>query len=54
MLVNNGFLIMDGFADAGFLTLGLDYFRGVRQQSIHDSCRADITGPRLEASKEPI
>lgn len=29
---NNGFLIMDGFADAGFLTLGLDYFRGVRTQ----------------------
>ncbi|KAK5174344.1 uncharacterized protein LTR77_001424 [Saxophila tyrrhenica] len=24
----NGFLIMDGFADAGYLTLGLDYFRG--------------------------
>lgn len=26
---NNGFLIMNGFADAGYLTLGLDYFRGV-------------------------
>jgi hypothetical protein len=26
----NGFLIMDGFADAGYLTLGMDYFRGVR------------------------
>lgn len=25
----NGFLIMDGFADAGYLTIGLDYFRGV-------------------------
>jgi hypothetical protein len=25
----NGFLIMDGFADAGYLTLGMDYFRGV-------------------------
>ena len=25
----NGFLIMDGFADAGYLVLGLDYFRGV-------------------------
>jgi hypothetical protein len=24
----NGFLIMDGFADAGYTTLGLDYFRG--------------------------
>lgn len=27
----NGLLIMDGFADAGYLTLGLDYFRGVRE-----------------------
>lgn len=26
----NGFLIMDGFADAGYLTIALDYFRGVR------------------------
>ncbi|MAD83204.1 MAG: hypothetical protein CL912_09575 [Deltaproteobacteria bacterium] len=29
-LFNNGLLIMDGFADDGFLVLGLDYFRGVR------------------------
>jgi hypothetical protein len=26
---NNGFLVMDGFADAGYVTIGLDYFRGV-------------------------
>ncbi|KAK3365413.1 dienelactone hydrolase [Podospora didyma] len=25
---NNAFLLMDAFADAGFLTLGIDYFRG--------------------------
>ena len=25
----NGLLVMDAFANAGFLTLGLDYFRGV-------------------------
>lgn len=25
----NGLLIMDGFAEAGYLTLGVDYFRGV-------------------------
>lgn len=25
----NGFLVMDEFADAGYLVLGLDYFRGV-------------------------
>lgn len=28
-LFNNGLLIMDGFADAGYLVVGLDYFRGV-------------------------
>lgn len=28
---NNAQLLMDGFADAGFLTLGMDYFRGVRK-----------------------
>jgi hypothetical protein len=28
-LFNNGLLIMDGFADAGYLVFGLDYFRGV-------------------------
>lgn len=29
-LFNNGLLIMDAFADAGYFVLGLDYFRGVR------------------------
>lgn len=24
----NGFLVMDAFADAGYLTVGMDYFRG--------------------------
>ena len=28
-LFKNGLLVMDGFADAGYLVLGLDYFRGV-------------------------
>jgi hypothetical protein len=28
-LFNNGLLIMDGFADAGYLVFGLDYFQGV-------------------------
>ena len=28
-LFKNGLLIMDGFAAAGYLVLGLDYFRGV-------------------------
>jgi dienelactone hydrolase len=28
-MFNNGLLIMDGFAEAGYTVLGLDYFRGV-------------------------
>ena len=30
----NGLLVMDAFADAGFVTLGLDYFRGVGNVSV--------------------
>lgn len=33
----NGRLLMDGFADAGFLTLGMDYFRGVRMNKRGDA-----------------
>lgn len=29
----NGLLVMDAFADAGYLVLGLDYFRGVFQST---------------------
>ncbi|KAI1366216.1 hypothetical protein F5Y08DRAFT_327435 [Xylaria arbuscula] len=32
----NGLLIMDAFADAGYLTLGLDYFRGDRHDKTTD------------------
>lgn len=32
----NGLLVMDAFADAGYLVLGLDYFRGVCL--FHSSC----------------
>lgn len=28
-LFKNGLLVVDAFADAGYLVLGLDYFRGV-------------------------
>ncbi len=35
-LFTNGLLIMDGFAAAGYLVLGLDYFRGV--MSCHEKC----------------
>jgi hypothetical protein len=30
----NGLLVMDGFADAGYTVLGLDYFRGVSGTSL--------------------
>ena len=33
----NAQLLMDGFADAGFLTLGMDYFRGVRMNQRGDA-----------------
>lgn len=28
-MFTNGLLVMDAFADAGFIVLGIDYFRGV-------------------------
>jgi hypothetical protein len=56
----NGFLIMDGFAEAGYLTLGLDYFRGVRgclafplPHRVHVQVADVLSGPGMEASKEP-
>jgi hypothetical protein len=33
-LFRNGLLIMDGFSDAGYLVLGLDYFRGVSHANV--------------------
>ena len=36
-LFNNALLIMDAFADAGYLALGLDYFKGVRVPDMLDS-----------------
>lgn len=32
-MFSNGLLVMDAFADAGYLVLGLDYFRGVSEES---------------------
>lgn len=32
-MFKNGLLIMDAFADAGYLVLGLDYFQGVSRRS---------------------
>jgi dienelactone hydrolase len=37
----NGFLIMDGFAAAGYLVLALDYFRGVGILFITQSIRRE-------------
>lgn len=49
---SNGFLIMDGFADAGYLVLGLDYFRGVSLLTIivvdDNAEELDGIGPCLE------
>lgn len=39
-LFNNGLLVMDGFADAGYLVLGLDYFRDVSYDLM--ACRANV------------
>jgi hypothetical protein len=50
----NGFLVMDGFAAAGFLTLGVDYFRGV---SLHFGSHAtarltDSNRTRLQTTEK--
>lgn len=39
-MFTNGLLVMDGFADAGYLTLGLDYFRGVRDK--HTNSKIEV------------
>lgn len=51
-LFNNGFLIMDGFADAGYLVLGLDYFRGVRCDTISIPRRLRALTKKLGSSVE--
>jgi len=44
---------MDSFAEAGYLVMGLDYFRGVREASFSgDYSQMRGLGPCLEASKE--
>lgn len=43
-LFKNGLLIMDGFADSGYLVLGLDYFRGV---SLNSWRQVGVLGPKL-------
>jgi hypothetical protein len=54
----NGMLIMDAFAEAGYLVVGLDYFRGVwesgapgRLNFTADSLSLTRKGPGLEAHK---
>ena len=45
-MFNNGMLIMDGFADAGYLVLGLDYFCGdpvwKHRKNRHDNSDPDF------------
>lgn len=54
----NGLLIMDGFADAGYLVLGLDYFRGVSRFGMlppfSGLCLKQQAGPCLEAQERPL
>jgi hypothetical protein len=40
-MFTNGLLVMDSFADAGYLTVGLDYFRGVSCISIARFSRSE-------------
>jgi dienelactone hydrolase len=40
----NGLLVMDAFADAGYLVLGLDYFRGVNNTGLTPSTVMDTLG----------
>jgi len=45
-MFNNGMLVMDGYADAGYLVLGLDYFRGdpvwKHRKNRHDKSNPDF------------
>jgi dienelactone hydrolase len=50
-LFNNGLLIMDGFADAGYLVLGLDYFRGVNYPAKLKAPELTPSGPSMETQK---
>ena len=53
---SNGFLIMDGFADAGYQVIGLDYFRGVSLLIIivvdDNAEKVDDAGPCLETPEK--
>ncbi|CZR69520.1 related to dienelactone hydrolase [Phialocephala subalpina] len=46
-LFNNGLLIMDGFSEAGYLVLGLDYFRGDPMWK-HRKNRHDPSDPNFD------
>jgi hypothetical protein len=48
----NGFLIMDGFADAGYHVIGPDYFRGVNHSTFLflDTQFLTEVGPCVETS----
>lgn len=53
---NNAKLLMDSFADAGFLTCGIDYFRGVRIDQRDNDTRVRpwrIQDPVMEKRASP-
>lgn len=60
-MFTNGLLVMDAFADAGYLVLGVDYFRGVSKHSNNAEATTAVnlaklfvrSGPRLETPQGP-
>jgi hypothetical protein len=60
-MFTNGLLVMDGFADAGYLTIGLDYLRGVGSDATTSSSPSKVLthfvlllGSCLETSPRPF
>lgn len=49
----NGLLVMDAFADAGYLVLGIEYFRGVSLSLLWRLVRRCIIGMRVLAVNVP-
>jgi hypothetical protein len=49
-MFTNGLLVMDSFANAGYLTIGLDYFRGVSATSTKERCTPSLDTVAANAS----
>lgn len=54
-LHTNSFLMMDAFAECGYLTLGVDYFLGVRMGPYLEGCiKLTVVGPRYETLLDTV